>query len=302
MKKSHRLRRLLERPQATILCGVHDGLSAGLAERAGFDALWASGFCISASKKLPDVGLVTMTEHLAAAREIDGASSIPVVADVDDGFGDAVIVTRMVREYEAAGIAGVCLEDNRHPKRNSLFSELSRKLVSAEEFAGKVRAAKDTQKDPDFVVIARTEAIVAELGVPEALRRGRMYADAGADLIVVHAKDSTPARVKEFAAQWGGRCPLVCIPTRYPQVTAAEMYEAGYRMIIFANHGLRAAVTAMDRVFRKMASSGSLASVEGEIAALSEIFSLVGFEDVGRIEGRYMAAPSEPGAETPKKT
>lgn len=288
MKRTTALRALLQRPRATLLCGVHDGLSAGIAERAGFDALWASGFCISASKRLPDVGLITMTEHLAATREIHNATALPVVADVDDGYGDAVAVTRMVREYEAAGIAGVCMEDNAHPKRNSLYAELSRRLVDADAFAAKIRAAKETQRDADFTVIARTEALVADLGLDEAMRRATAYADAGADMILVHSKDRDPVNLFEFSTRWKGRCPLVAVPTKYPQVSADELHRAGYVMVIFANHGMRAAVAAMDRVFRTLVETRTLESVEGEIASLKDIFPLVGFDEFQRIEARYM--------------
>jgi phosphoenolpyruvate phosphomutase len=291
VNKTKALRRLLERPRATLVGGVHDGLSAGLAEQAGFDALWASGFCISASKRLADVGIVTMTEHLAATREINRASDLPVVADVDDGFGDAVNVTRMVREYEAAGVAAICMEDSRHPKRCSLFGELRRQLATSDEFASKIRAAKAAQRDPDFVVIARVEALIADLGVDEALRRARVYAAAGADMVVVHSKDPDPTKIREFGTRWDGGLPLVAIPTKYPQMSASDLYEAGYRMVIFANQGLRAAISAMDRVFRRMVETGVLTSVEGEVAPLSQIFDLVGFDEVGQIEARFPAGP-----------
>jgi len=298
MKRTTALRRLLERPRATLLCGVYDGLSAGLAERAGFDALWASGFCISAARRLPDVGLLTMTEHLAATREIHDATGLPVVADVDDGFGDAVNVTRMVRAYESAGVAAVCLEDNAHPKRNSLFAELGRRLVSAEAFAAKIRAACAARTDPDFAVIARTEAMVANLGIDEALRRATAYAEAGADMVLVHSKDRDPANILEFPKRWTGGKPLVAVPSRYPQVSADELHQAGYAMVIFANHGMRAAVAAMDRVFRTLVETRTLESVEGDIASLEDIFPLVGFDEFQRIEARFMGTDTKDAGES----
>ena len=147
MSQRAALRRLLHADTPLILAGVHDGLSARIAERAGFRGLWASGFCISASKCLPDVGLLSMHEHLAATAAIHAASELPVIADVDDGFGDAINVVRTVREYEAAGVAGVCLEDNQHPKRNSLYAGLDRQLVSSDAFARKIEAAVATRRE-----------------------------------------------------------------------------------------------------------------------------------------------------------
>lgn len=292
--KSGKLRASLERPRAVLIGGVYDGLSSALAERAGFDGVWASGFCISTSKKLPDVGLVTMSEHLAATIEINRATSLPVVADVDDGFGDAINVTRMVREYEAAGIAAVCLEDNHHPKRNSLYGGLARKLVSAEEFVIKIRAAREARIDPAFVLIARTEALVAGMGLEEALRRGKAYAEAGADMVLVHSKEPDPALILQFGAQWGRSVPLACVPTTYAGATVPDLYAHGYRLVIFANQGMRAAVRAMDRVFRRMVEAQSPSAVDGEISPLKEIFDIVDMDGVRRLEDRLAQPPAKP--------
>ena len=294
MSQRAALRRLLHADTPLILAGVHDGLSARIAERAGFRGLWASGFCISASRCLPDVGLLSMHEHLAATAAIHAASELPVIADVDDGFGDAINVVRTVREYEAAGVAGVCLEDNQHPKRNSLYAGLDRQLVSSDAFARKIEAAVATRRDPDFVIIARTEALVAGLGQDEAYRRAAAYADAGADLILVHAKASTAAPILEFGRRWRRDVPLAAVPSTYPEVTCDELYAAGYRLIVFANQGLRAAVAAMDRSFRTMARTRSLVATEPTVSPLGEIFALVDYEEVNRLSALYIdPAPRE---------
>ncbi len=294
MNKRAHLRQRLRGAQPLILAGVYDGLSARIAERAGFEGLWASGFCISASKCLPDVGLLSLHEHLAATTSIHAASDLPVIADVDDGFGDAINVVRVVREYEAAGITGICLEDNQHPKRNSLYPGLDRKLVDSDTFARKIEAATATRRDPDFLVIARTEALVAGLGQDEALRRATAYAEAGADLILVHSKASTPAPILEFGRRWRLAVPLAAVPSTYPDVTAEELGAAGYRLIIFANQGMRAAVAAMDRSFRRMATTRSLATTEPTVSPLSEIFALVDYEEINRLSARYIGpAPRE---------
>ena len=301
-KKTTQLRQLLKQDGPVVLCGVHDGLTARLAERAGFDSIWASGYCISTSKGLPDVGVVTMSEHLAVTREINRATGLPVVADVDDGFGDVLNVVRMVREYEAAGIAAVCIEDNRHPKRNSLYGELAHRLVSTEEFVAKVRAAKETQTDPDFVVIARVEALVADMGLDEAFHRAHAYADAGADLVLMHSKDRNPDKIKEFGAKWNRDVPLVAVPTKYPQLTTTELFASGYRMIIFANQGLRASIAAMERVFHRMIEEQSTAGVEDEITPLSEIYSLAGFDEAVRIESKFAVRPTHETSGTKDKS
>ena len=209
-------------------------------------------------------------------------------------YGDAINVTRVVKEYETAGISGICLEDYHHPKRCSLITGFRRNLESIDEFASKVRAAKETQNDPDFVVIARTEALVAERGNAEALKRAAAYAAAGADLVLVQSKESTPGQINSFAVEWDGAVPLVAIPTMYPEVTVSELYELGYAIIIFANQGFRAAVLAMGEVFRRMIETQTIASVENEICPLSEIFSLVGYEEIRRLEDRFIA-PGQTG-------
>lgn len=295
MSSRAELRRLLAGDRPLIIAGVHDGLSARLAERAGFFGLWASGFCISAGKCLPDVGLLSMHEHLAASAEIRAATRLPVIADVDDGFGDAINVVRTIREYEAAGVAGVCLEDNAHPKRNSLYAGLDRQLVDADVFARKIAAAVATRRDPGFVIVARTEALVAGLGQDEAHRRASAYADAGADVILVHARASSAAPILEFGRSWRRGVPLAAVPSTYPEVDSDELFAAGYRLIVFANQGMRAAVAAMDRCFRAMARTRSLAAVEATVSPLSEIFALVDYEEVNRLGALYVDPPPSGG-------
>lgn len=284
MRKTTRLRRVLNSSGTALFCGTADGLSAGLAEEAGFAGLWASGFCISATKKIPDVGLLTMTEHLAASREIDRASSLPVIADVDDGFGDVVNVTRTVREYEAEGIAGICLEDQTHPKRCSFYRGVRRGLLSTDDFCAKVAAAVEARRDPDFVVIARTEALIAGQSLEEALARGRAYARAGADAVLIHSKDESPFSILSFGDAWNLEVPLIAVPTTYPRVSISDLTERGFKIAIFANQGLRARVRAEGEVLRRVVRERSAARVEEEIASLSEIFRLVDLEEVLRLE------------------
>jgi len=288
VSRAARLRELLTADRPLILAGAHDGLSARIAERAGFAGLWAGGFGICASKCLPDVGVISMHEHLTASAAIHGATSLPVLADVDDGFGDAVNVVRTVREYEAAGIAGVCLEDNQHPKRNSLYAGFERSLVDAELFARKIAAAVATRRDPAFVIVARTEALVAGLGLAEARRRAHAYARAGADVVLVHSRASSADEILEFGRAWDMDVPLAAVPSTYPGVTVDDLFAANYRLIVFANQGLRAAARAMDRAYRSMAETRSLTAVEDSVSPLREIFAIVDYEAVTRISARYI--------------
>src|SRR5947209_1073541 len=149
------LRHLLAKDGPIVATGAHNALSAKLVGEAGFDAVWASGFEISATFATPDADLLTMSESLAMTRTMVGATRVPIIADCDAGYGNAVNVIRTVRQYEAAGVAGICIEDNAFPKRCS-FYDGRRELATAAEHAEKIRAAKSVQESPDFVVIART--------------------------------------------------------------------------------------------------------------------------------------------------
>jgi phosphoenolpyruvate phosphomutase len=276
-----------------VLAAVPDALSAKLAEEAGFDAIWASGFGISAVQAVPDANILTLTETLDAVRRIVDAVAIPVIADCDNGYGNAINVMRTAGEFERAGAAGICIEDNEFPKRCSFYAGVRRELVPVEEHARKVEAATAARRDPGFLVIARTEALIAGLGLEEALRRARAYAEAGADAVLVHSKSSDFNELRRFAAQWDGGVPLVAVPTTYPDVTAAELEAAGFRMAIFANQALRAAIVAMRATLREMRANGAAAGLAGRIASLEEVYALVGVPELKANEQRFLFAGDE---------
>src|SRR5215467_16384669 len=166
---------LLKGAKVVLAAGAHDALSARLAEEAGFDAIWASGFGISAVQAVPDANILTLTETLDAVRRICDAVRIPVIADCDNGYGNAINVIRTASEFERAGAAGICIEDNEFPKRCSFYSGVRRDLVPTLEHARKIEAACSARHRRDFTVIARTAALIAGLGLEEALRRAQAY-------------------------------------------------------------------------------------------------------------------------------
>lgn len=296
MHKSTLFRQRLKTRRNLLLGGAHDALSAKLIEEAGYDAVWASSFGISASTKcLPDANVLTMTEALEAVKGMNDAISIPLIADCDNGYGNAHNVMRVVREYERAGIAGISVEDNPFPKKCSLYPGQRPELVDRDEMAGRIQAAKHAQRHPDFFVIARTEALIAGLGMEEALGRARAYEQAGADAILIHSRQSTPDEIRAFAARWKGRVPLVAVPTKYPDVTTGDLARMGIRIAIFANQALRASVVAMRRTLETMRRRRSLRAVERDIAPLSEVFRLVGQPDLERNDlefvRRFTGAP-----------
>jgi len=268
---------------------THSPLSAKLAEEAGFEALWASGFELSALYGLPDVSLITMTQHLEMVRAIAGATSLPIVADIDTGFGNAVNVVHATGEYERAGAAAVVIEDKTFPKVTSLVADGRQELVRVEEFGGKIEAACATRTSRDFLVIARTEALIAGLGQDEALRRAHAYARAGADMILVHSKQKTHDEIESFIAAWDGKVPLALVPTSYPQMTVERMGETGkVGLVIWGNHAIRAAVTAMQTVFAQIRADGGIHEADKAIVPVAEVFRLQDMDGVKETESRFL--------------
>jgi len=290
---ARKLRARLAQPGPVIAVGAHSPLSARLVEEAGFDAIWASGFEISAAHAVPDANILTMAEQLHTAKVMARSVSIPVIADCDNGFGNAINVIRTVQDYEADGIAGICMEDNIFPKRCSFYAGVKRELVSVDEHVGKIQAARGARRSQDFCVIARTEAYIAGWGLDEARRRAHAYADAGADMVLVHSKAKEFDELARFARGWDRDVPLVAVPTIYNHVTADELHEAGFKLVIFANHGLRATIKAMRETFATLEEARKPEAVEDRICRLDEVYELIGVPEMKADEKRYMPAGAE---------
>jgi phosphoenolpyruvate phosphomutase len=271
------------------IMAAHSPLSAVLAEEAGFDGLWASGFELSALYGLPDVSLITMTQHLDVVRAIAERSSLPIVADIDTGFGNAVNVVHAIEQYERAGAAAVVIEDKTFPKVTSLVAGGRQELVRIEEFQGKLEAACAARKDKDFLIIGRTEALIAGLGQDEALRRAAAYEEAGAELILVHSKQKTADEVESFVHAWTGNAPIAIVPTSYPEMNAARIAAFGkIKMMIYGNHAIRASVTAMQKVFARIKADGGIHQVNSDLVSVEEIFRLQRMEKMKATEKTFM--------------
>jgi phosphonopyruvate hydrolase len=267
----------------------HSPLSARLAEEAGFDGLWASGFELSALYGLADVSLISMTQHLDMVRAIVAQSRLPLVADLDTGFGNAVNVIYAVEQYERAGAAAVVIEDKTFPKVTSLAADARQELLRVAEFQGKIEAAVAARRDPDFLIVARTEALIAGLGQAETLKRAAAYAEAGADMILVHSKQKTPDEIERFVAAWTGALPIAIVPTAYPQLNEARIRALGkIGMVIYGNHAIRAAVTAMQKVFARIIADGGIHGVDQELVPVDEIFRLQHMDQIKAAERKFL--------------
>jgi phosphonopyruvate hydrolase len=289
MNKAKNLRKLFKKKQLTVIMGAHNGLGAKLVERAGFDGVWASGLEISASYGTPDASLISMYQFLESARSMNEVIDIPIVADCDTGYGNAMNVMYMVKRYEEAGIAGVSIEEKKFPKDNSLLDGGRQELLRVEEFAGKLEAAKSAQKNADFMVIARVEALIAGWGQEEAQMRAHRYAEAGADAILIHSKSSGPGEILEFVNNWDLDVPLVLVPTNYPSLTEKEIEKLGkVKLVIYANHGLRAAIRAMEGVFAKIKKNGGIYDIDEFLVPITHLFELQGVQEMKAYERKYL--------------
>ena len=256
------------------VAGAFDAMSAKLVEINNFDAVWAGSFAISATHALPDASILTMTEFLSVASNMTDACSIPVIADCDTGFGGPSNVSHMVKKYESAGIAAICIEDKTFPKQNSLLKNGQNDLISEKEFVAKIIAAKEAKQNKDFMIIARVEALISGAGMNEALKRATAYEKAGADAILIHSKKKTPEEVFEFAESWKGNLPIIVIPTTYDSVSLDELISHKIKIVIHANQTLRAAHASMSKVLKQMINSNSLSEVKEEISSMEDIFHL----------------------------
>jgi len=255
------LRQLLSGDKIARCAGAHNAAGARLAQKVGFDAIWSSSFEISSSYCVPDASILSMSDYLHVAQSISESISIPVIADCDTGFGNTANVAYAVKKFEAAGTAAISIEDQVFPKTNSLIRG-AKKLVSISEFSDKIRAAKQAQENPDFVVIARVEALIAGAGQQEAQLRATAYADAGADAILIHWNQSSAEPIAQFLQEWKHVVPIIVIPTTYYEISAQELSRLGARMVIYANQGMRSALHAMEQVFKAILDDGTSAKIE----------------------------------------
>jgi len=267
VKASTRLRTLLGAGDVIVAPGVWDGLSSRLVARAGFSAVYATGGGIARSMGYPDLGLLSLSEIVDRLANIVEHAGVPVIADADTGYGNALNTQRAVREFERAGVAALHLEDQTFPKRCGHYDDKS--VISASEMAQKLRAARDATGDADLVLIARTDALAIE-GLDAAIARAHVYAAAGADVIFVEAPVSIeqietiahrvpqPKLINMFQ---GGKTPLVPV---------ARLKTLGYQIVIIPSDMQRAAIRAMDDVLAALARDGSSAAVADRMVTFKE--------------------------------
>lgn len=286
MNKGKELRRLLAEKEILVAPGAHDALTAKIIEKTGFKVVYMTGYGQAASHLgTADVGLMTMTEMLSRANNFASAVDIPVIADGDTGFGNAVNTMRTVRQYEMAGVAAIQLEDQVAPKKCGHMT--GRQVIPMEEMVGKIKAAVTARENPDFVIIARTDARTIH-GIDEAVRRAKAYEEAGADIIFIESPE-TIEEMKIITSEFkvpvlanmveGGRTPLL---------SAKELEKLGYDIVIFPTASTYMVAQSMKRLMEELMKTGTTEHLIKEMIPFSEFNDLIGLTKIRELEAEYV--------------
>ncbi|HLF29863.1 MAG TPA: phosphoenolpyruvate mutase [Xanthomonadales bacterium] len=286
-RKTAQLSNLLKSDTTEFILEAHNGLSARIAEEAGFKGIWASGLAMSAQHAVRDNNELSWTQVVDTLEFMSDATSIPILLDGDTGYGDFNNMRRLVAKLEQRDIAGVCIEDKLFPKTNSFIQGERQPLEDIDMFCGKIKAGKDAQMHEDFCIIARVEALIAGWGLDEAIRRGEAYREAGADAVLIHSKLSRPDEILQFAREWADRCPLVIVPTKFYSTPTDVFRQHRISLVIWANHLIRSSIAAMQNTALQIHAAESLVDVEGQVATVQEIFRLQGADELLEAEKRY---------------
>lgn len=254
--------------------GIHNPIGALLAKESYFDGLWLSGLEVSASLGLPDTEIVSLSQTVGLCRDIRRVCDLPLLVDGDTGYGDPHNMYLAAKDYISAGVTGICIEDKIYPKRNSFANE-RQKLEDPILFSEKIRAGKlAAQEFGELTVVARLESLIAGESVDQALKRAKIYEDAGADAILVHDKSANGDAVIEFSEKWHSGTPLIAVPTTYFMRSFDELCSAGYSTVVYANQCMRASINTIKWTLASIRDNGSTKEIEENICKVEEIFGL----------------------------
>ncbi len=285
MNQAAKMRELLKTKKMVVAPGAHDAMTAKIIGRLGFDAVYMTGYGQSASHLgQPDVGLMTMSEMVARASNIVEAAGVPVIADADTGFGNAVNVMRTVREYEKAGVAVIQLEDQVMPKKCGHM--IGREIIPMDEMVGKIKAAVDTRINPDFMIMARTDARTI-MGIEEAIKRGQAYKEAGADIVFIESPESVE-EMKMITNQIDGYTLANMVEGgRTPLLKNQELEAIGYNLTIYPTASIYVATKAMVDLWTALKNDDTTANVMDTMVTFAEFNDLIGLDAIREIERNY---------------
>jgi 2-methylisocitrate lyase-like PEP mutase family enzyme len=285
MTPRQRLKDLIARSAYTMVPGAYDTLTARLVEQAGFEAVYLTGGGYSRANGYPDLGLLTLSENVRVIGLTVEAVGIPVIADADTGYGNAINVIRTVLEYEKSGVAGFHIEDQVSPKKCGHYE--GKEVISLGEMVGKIQAAVDTRRDPDLVIIARSDARAVE-GLQASIDRVNAYFEAGADVGFVEAPQNVE-ELRTVARQVRGPALVnVFEGGKTPMVPANELEAMGFRLGIYPSQTHRAAIRAAQKMLAALKEDGDTRRIEGDLATFQEREDAVGTGRWRALEEKYM--------------
>ncbi|HZA53429.1 MAG TPA: oxaloacetate decarboxylase [Candidatus Udaeobacter sp.] len=284
-------KQLLKRDKLLVAPGCFDGLSARLVEAAGFEALYLSGGAVARSMGLPDIGLVTMSEVIERAAQVVAAVKIPVIADADTGYGNAINLVRTVREYERVGVAAIHIEDQITPKRCGHLD--GKEVISLAEMEKKLEAALASRSDPEFCIIARTDARGVH-GLDDAIKRGRAFARLGVDVVFIEAPQSE-AELEEIPRALPDSPLLVNVfkGGKTPMLPVERLQRMGYRIAIYPSETQRAALYAMTQALNLLNREGTTEAMDQALTTFKERDQIVGLDDWQQLERQFLAVESD---------
>jgi len=276
----------LLREKKLRIVGCHNALGANLIERAGFEGLWLSSFELHASANLPDADILTISDYADATNKICDRVDIPLIVDGDAGGGSPINTIRMTREYEKNGAMGLCIEDNVYPKRCSFYEGVHRELEPVKSFCGKIKAACDSKKGSEFIVVARTETLIQGRPLSEAIDRCSAYVEAGADAVLIHDKRGEATQeVLGFGRRFD-KAPIFCVPTKYGSIAEETLYNSNISAIIYANVLLRTTIEGMEHSLNELIRNKKLDGVT-EMCDLDHVYDIIALEKLRINEGKY---------------
>lgn len=288
-QKRKDLREMINSKELSFVMEAHDGMSSKIVEEVGFKAIWASGLSVSTALGYRDNNELSFSQVADHCYYMSRCVNIPVIVDCDTMYGDFNTARTALQLFERAGVAGLIIEDKVFPKKNSFLNNGKKALANPMEFALKLRAIQDSKTDPNMVVVARVESFLVGNDVDDALMRANLYVDEGhADAVLIHSKKPTSEDIDKFMERWNNKAPVFIVPTKYYKVPADHFREIGINTVIWANHNMRTAITAMRETTKNIFDNESLMGIEDKIISVSDVFKFQGNDELSEAEKKYL--------------
>ena len=278
IREKNNLKQALKNNNKLVVVSANDAITAKLVEDFGFDGIWVSSFESSARMGLVDNETINLTDMLTITMPIVNSVNIPVIVDVDTGYGDIEQVVRAVRELERIGVSAITIEDNIFPKSNSLWGG-AKPIQDIIKQGNKITAAVNSRRSSDLLIVARTEALIRGFGEAEALKRANHYADCGADIVLIHSRETTGKEALGIPKKWNRDRPLIIIPSKFPHLSNSDLFNAGYSIVIYANQTQRAKIFGVKQMLSKLKTNGTAASLKDCICSLDDFRNLTPIEE-----------------------